>query len=111
MVKFLGWQFNKRDIKRIAGDRDKVERFLKHGYEFTKKVGCNTVVLTKPAKLIVAFTENNKTFVFNMIKDACKWYGKAEIDRYMAEDFVKRIRSGEIKVHFGPGNKTYSLIK
>lgn len=111
MVKFLGWQFTERDIKRIAGDRDKVERFLKHGYQVTKKVGCNTVVLTKPAKLVVAFTENKKTFVFNMIDDACKLYDKAEIDRYTAEDFVKGIRSGKIKVHFSPGNKAYSLIK
>ena len=111
MVKFIGWQFTERDIKRIADDRNKAERFLKHGYQFTKKVGCNTVVLTKPAKRVVAFTENKKTFVFNMIEDARKLYGKTEIDRYTAEDFVKGIRSGEIKVHFSPGNKTYSLIK
>lgn len=111
MVQFLGWQFIDRDRKRITGDESKVALFLKHGYQITKKIDRNTVVLTKPAKVIVCFIENDKTLVFNMIDDVRKLCGKSEIKRYDAENFIKKIRNGEIKVRFSPRNKAYSLIK
>lgn len=111
MVRFLGWQFTQSDSKCVVGDQKKVERFKRHGYQVTETVDKETYKMTKPARLVMVFNDGKNTFGIDMMAAACEFFGKKEITRRNANDFVKAVKSSKVEVQVSPESKTYTLIK
>lgn len=97
--------------KVIVKDKEKtVDDFKKEGYDIVLRGAVNDYIykLSKPPILEMVFRQGERDYVFDMIKEARRFFNKDNISVAEADKFAILIAYGDIKVTILPDG-TYTL--
>lgn len=91
----------------VKGKERTFKDFLKEGYS-VKKCGNGIYQLTKPPILEMVFQEGERDYIFDMLDEAYRYYGKSTISSLDASRFALLLANKEIKISIFPDG-TYTL--
>lgn len=93
--------YEKGDSKKVQGNREKIEKYLKEGF-FIQEHRNGNWVLVKTARVNVTLTNGDKTETFNMKEDICDYYGKKVISQNLVEKFREDVAAEIITLILDP---------
>ena len=108
MAELLYGRYVPVEVVVVKKDETKYRNFIREGYIVQDVCPYNLYLLTKPAKLELIFRKGEADFIFNMIEDAYRYYGKQKISEEEAWKYIVQLASGKIKISILP-NGSYTL--